>query len=341
MKAVAKIARGEGNVNLIDVPEPEVIPGHVLIEVKAAGVCGTDLHIFHDEFPTEPPVVMGHELAGAVAEIGDGVSVCQPGDRVTSETYFHVCGTCTFCRDGFPNLCADRKSIGSGVDGAFAKYVMVPQHNIHHLPPNVDERAGALTEPLACCVHALELTRVNPGEIAVVSGPGTIGLLTTQVVMAAGAEVVVLGTNSDEARLEMARSLGARAAVNVQADSAREVIDEMTGGVGADAVFECAGAALSAQNCLDLVRRHGRYAQVGLFGRPIQWNLEQICYKELQLSGSNATVPSAWRKAVALLASGRVKTGHLISDVLPISEWEHAFDIFERKIGLKIVLTPM
>ncbi len=163
MQGVAKLARGDGNVGLLDVPEPTVIPGHVLVAVHAAGVCGTDLHIYHDEYPSNPPVIMGHEVAGVVAEIGPGVTTCRSGDRVTSETYFYVCGQCEYCRAGLPNLCAGRKSIGSGVHGAFAKYVLVPAQNIHQLPANVDEMAGALTEPLACCVHALELTRLSRG----------------------------------------------------------------------------------------------------------------------------------------------------------------------------------
>ena len=340
MKGVAKVARGDGYVELIDVPEPEVSPGHVLIEVKAAGVCGTDLHIYHDEFPTVPPVIMGHEVAGVVAEVGSGVSTCQPGDRVTSETYFYVCGECEFCRDGLVNLCPRRKSIGSGVNGAFTKYVLVPEHNIHHLPSNVDDFAGALTEPLACCVHALERTRVEPGEIVVISGPGAIGLLTMQVVKAAGAKVVVLGTNADEARLEKARSLGADVIVNIQNGNASQVIDDLTGGLGADAVFECSGAEASAQSCVQLVRRYGRYAQVGLFGRPITWDLDQVCYKEIHVSGSFATVPSAWRKALKLLQSGQVQTRPLISDTMPITEWRRAFEIFEQRRGLKIILTP-
>jgi L-iditol 2-dehydrogenase len=340
MRGVAKVAPGEGNVALIDVPEPQVLAGHVLIEVKAAGLCGTDLHIYHDEFKSNPPVIMGHEVSGVVAEVGEQVESCRPGDRVTSETYFHVCGTCQFCREGFINLCPSRQSIGSWVNGAFAKYVLVPEHNIHHLPDNVDERAGALSEPLACCVHALEMTRVEPGETAVISGPGTMGLLLTQVVKAAGARVVVLGTNADEARLEKARQLGADFAYNVQATDAVAMLREMTGGLGADIVFECAGAAPSAHNSLDIVRRQGRYAQVGLFGQPITWDLDQVCYKELKVSGSNASVPSAWRKAMALLAARQVQTGPLISDVMPISEWRHAFDKFEKRSGLKIVLIP-
>lgn len=341
MKGVAKVARGEGHVSLIETPEPEIKPGYVIIEVKAAGICGTDLHIYHDEFKTNPPVIMGHEVAGHIAAIGEGVTTCAPGDRVTSETYFYVCGRCQFCREGFVNLCPNRRSIGSAVNGAFTRYLLVPQHNIHHLPPGIELEAGALTEPLACCVHALELTRVEPGDTAIVSGPGAIGLLMAQVVKAAGARVMVLGTNADEARLETARQLGMDDVLNVQAVDAGAAIRDQTGGLGADMVFECAGAAPSAHNCLDLVRRQGRYAQVGLFGKPISWDLDQVCYKELKVSGSNASVPSAWRKALALLGSGQVQTKPLISTVLPITGWQQAFEMFERRQGHKILLTPV
>jgi L-iditol 2-dehydrogenase len=341
MQGVAKVARGEGNVELIDVPVPEVIAKHVLIEVQAAGVCGTDLHIYHDEFPTSPPVILGHELAGIVAETASDVTRCRPGDRVTSETFFYVCGHCEFCRNGYPNLCPDRLSIGSGVNGAFAKFVLVPELNVHRLPPGVDALAGALTEPLACCVHALELTRVEPGETAVVSGPGTIGLLMAQVLRAAGARTVVVGMVADASRLDLARSLGADEALAAERDDVVVELNRMTSGLGADVVFECSGAQPSAQNCLSWVRRRGRYAQVGLFGAPIEWDLERVCYKELRVSGSFATVPSAWRKAIEMLRSGQVQTRPLVSDVFPIAEWDRAFVKFERREGVKIILTPV
>jgi L-iditol 2-dehydrogenase len=259
---------------------------------------------------------------------------------VTTETYFSICNECLFCRGGQPNLCRNRKSIGSAVNGAFTKYLLVPARNVHPLPPTVDEVAGALTEPLACCVHALELTRTEPGETAVVSGPGAIGLLTLQLLKAAGLQVIVLGTSADEERLDLARSLGADLAINLDAADFRPEILERTNNLGADAVFECAGSAASAGNCLAVVRRRGRYAQVGLFGKPILWDVEQICYKELQVSGSNATVPTAWLKALQLLASGQVKTRPLVSQILPITEWQQAFEGFERKQGLKRILTP-
>ncbi|MEZ4865373.1 MAG: zinc-binding dehydrogenase [Caldilineaceae bacterium] len=341
MQGVAKLAPGEGNVGLLDVPLPEIRPGHVIIEVKAAGVCGTDIHIYHGEYASNPPVIMGHEVAGVVAEVGAGVTNCRTGDRVTCETYFSVCGQCDYCRSGWPNLCLQRKSIGSGVHGGFTQYVLVPDHNIHHLPASVDLIAGALSEPLTCCVHALERTHVDPGETVVVSGPGAIGLLMTQVVKAAGARTVVLGTNADQHRLDLAKSLGADLTINVQTAAADQIVAELTDGRGADVVFECAGAGASARSCLNLVRRRGRYGQVGLFGRSIELDLDLVCYKELEVHGSFAHLPSAWRKALNLLASGQVQTRPLVSAILPITEWQAAFDAFERREGLKLVLTPV
>jgi L-iditol 2-dehydrogenase len=341
MQGVAKLAPGEGNVGLLDVPIPQVRAHHVLIEVEAAGVCGTDIHIYHGEYKSKPPVIMGHEVAGLVAEIGEGVTNCQVGDRVTCETYFYVCNVCDLCRGGLPNLCPHRLSIGSGVHGGFTQYVLVPAHNIHHLPAEVELVAGALSEPLTCCVHALERTRVEPGETVIVSGPGAIGLLMMQVVKAAGARVIVLGTGADDTRLALAQRLGADRVINVEEGTTEQIVADLTAGMGADVVFECAGVGASAQSCLDLVRRRGRYGQVGLVGKPITWDLDLVCYKELDVHGSFAHLPSAWRKALNLMASGQVQIQPLVSAVLPITEWQAAFDAFERHDGVKIVLTPV
>ncbi len=340
MNGVAKLAPGEGNVGMLDVPVPEVRSDQVLIEVEATGVCGTDIHIYHGEYSSNPPVIMGHEVGGVVTEVGEGVKNCKEGDRVTCETYFYVCEQCDYCRNGWRNLCLHRKSIGSGVHGGFAQYVLVPAKNIHHLPENVDATAGALTEPLTCCVHALERTYVEPGEVAVISGPGAIGLLMAQVVKAAGAKTVVLGTHSDTDRLNMAIELGVDLTINIENESAEQIINDLSNDYGADIVFECAGVGASAQGCLNLVRRRGRYMQVGLFGKPIQLDLEQVSYKELDLHGTFAHVPSAWRKALNLMATGQVQTRPLVTEILPITEWQEAFDGFERQDGLKVVLTP-
>lgn len=341
MQALMKVAPGIGNVELREISEPETPPGHVKIEVKAAGICGTDLHIFNDEYRSRPPVVMGHEVAGQVVELGVGVSGVNIGERVTSETYFSTCGECRYCRSGRPNLCVDRRSIGSMVNGGFTRYLIVPRRNVHHLPENVDFVGGAVTEPLACVVRAaLQMPKLTLGGLAVVTGPGAMGLLTAQVVKSAGLTVVVLGTDADESRMQLARELGADYTVNVQRQDPAELVMDLSGGDGADIVFECSGAGPAAQQLLTLVRKQGQYAQVGLFGKTVPWDLEQVCYKELSVTGSFATVPSAWPIALKLMAEGKVKTRPLVTNVLALDEWREAFDMFGGRSGVKLVFQP-
>lgn len=343
MKAIMKIARGVGNVEVREIDEPQVQPGQVKIHVRAAGLCGTDLHIYKDEFRSWPPVVLGHEVAGEIADIGAGVTGWQLGDRVTTETYFSTCGQCRYCRSGQTNLCLNRRSIGSGVNGGFTDFVVVPARNLHRLPENVDFETGALTEPLACVVHGVTSTpTVSPGDVAVIAGPGAIGLLTLQVVKAAGATVVMLGTDKDDHRLALARDLGADYLVNVQRDDPTELLRDLTvEGLGADVVYECSGAGPAASQLLELVRRRGRYVQIGLFGKSVAWDLDQLCYKEIVATGSNASVPSAWLKAVRLIGDGIVKTAPLITHRFPVTEWEKAFATFEDRAGVKAILKPV
>ena len=340
MQGLMKLAPGPANVGIGDVAEPTALPEHVIIEVAYAGICGTDVHIYHDEFKTKPPVVMGHEISGRIVDMGANVSDLQLGQRVTTETYYHTCQRCAHCRNGRPNLCTARQSIGSAVNGGFTRYVRVPAHNIHLIPDHLSDQAAALSEPLACVVNALELGRITAGDIVVIAGPGTIGLLTLQVAISAGAQVVVLGTRADEARLALAAQLGAVACIKVETTAPSPLVEALSAGLGADVVIECAGAGAAASTLLQLVRRGGRYMQVGLFGKPISWDMDQVCYRELVVTGSNASVPAAWRRALRLLASGAVRTDLLISDIRPISEWQQAFADFEAKAGFKILLTP-
>lgn len=340
MQAVMKIAPGIGNVILSAVDIPNATPGHVIIEVAYAGICGTDLHIYHDEFRTVPPVVLGHEIAGTIVEVGAHVHDISVGMRVTTETYYQTCQQCRHCRNGRPNLCVQRKSIGSAVNGGFTRYVRVPATNIHQIPANVSDQSAALTEPLACVINAIDLSRITTGDIAVIAGPGAIGMLTLQVLVASGAKVIMLGTPADATRLSIARQLGAAHIIDVSTADVGQQIEDMTEGLGADIVIECAGAGPAAQQLLQLVRRGGRYTQIGLFGKPIAWDMDQVCYKELIVTGSNASVPHAWDRALRLLASGQVNTQAIISAVYPINQWQEAFTQFEAKQGLKILLTP-
>jgi L-iditol 2-dehydrogenase len=343
MKAIVKYAAGKGNVEVREVPEPMPGPQQVKVEVKAAGVCGSDLHIYHDEIaiPVLPPVIMGHEFAGLVAAVGEGVEGVRPGDRVTCETTAWFCGRCLPCRAGHYNMCAQRKVIGYSVDGCFAPYCIVHERQVHLLPEGVDLIAGALSEPLACCVHAvLELTSVTAGDLAVVAGPGPIGLICMQLARAAGATVVVAGTATDSERLTLARRLGAGLAVDITSQDLTELVADMTAGQGADVYFECSGAPAAARQGLAITRRGGQYTQVGLFPRPFELAFDTIAYRELRVTGSLGQRSSSWRRGLALLGQGLVDTRSLVSHILPLDGWQEAFHLVESRRGLKVVLQP-
>jgi len=343
MKAVVKYAAGKGNVEIREVAEPMPGPQQVKVEVKAAGVCGSDLHIYHDEIaiPVHPPVIMGHEFAGLVVTVGEGVEGVQPGDRVTCETTAWFCGRCLPCRAGHYNMCAARKVVGYSVDGCFAPYCVVHERQVHLLPEGVDFVAGALSEPLACCVHAvLELTSVTAGDLVVVAGPGSIGLLCMQLARAAGATVIIAGTATDAERLALARRLGAALAVDLTSQDLAQIVADMTAGQGADVYFECSGAPAAARQGLAITRRGGQYTQVGLFPRPFELAFDTIAYRELRVTGSLGQRTSSWRRGLALLGQNLVDTRSLVSHILPLDGWQEAFDLVESRQGLKVVLEP-
>jgi len=342
MLAVRKLAGGRGNVELSQVPEPSVGPGEVIVEVAAAGICGTDVHIWLDEFATEPPVTLGHELAGTIAALGEGVNGWNIGDRVTTETYFSTCQTCIHCRRGRPNLCTMRRSIGSREDGGFAKYLRTPARNLHRIPEHLSLDVAALTEPLACVVHGvLDIARINAGDRVVITGPGPIGLLTLLVCKAAGAKVIVLGAAADQARLQLALQLGAEQVIDIQSttDPLAAVQDTLQA-EGADLAIECSGAVPAAGLLLQATARGGRYCQLGLSGKPVTLDLDLICYREIIMTGSNATVPTAWPRALQLLTEFHAEAAKLITHRYPLSEWERALHTVNSKAGVKVLLQP-
>jgi L-iditol 2-dehydrogenase len=342
MQAVRKTARGVGNIEVQDIPEPRARSGQIVLEVDSAGICGTDLHIYLDEFETNPPVTIGHETAGTIVELGPQVTGWSVGDRVTTETYFYTCGECTPCRQGRPNLCPRRRSIGSKQDGAFTRYLLTPAANLHRVPDQLDLESAALTEPLACTVHGvLETAGVRAGDNVAITGPGPIGLLALQLAKVAGATVAMIGTNQDLERLALAKELGADHAINAQ--EVENVIESVTDAFktdGADLVIECSGAAPAAKTLLDVARRGGRFCQMGLYGKPILLDQDAICYKELVVTGTNASVTSAWTRALKLLAERKINAQRLITHRFSIAQWDQALDVVKNKQGVKVVLKP-
>jgi L-iditol 2-dehydrogenase len=341
MEALQKTAAGEERLELREVAEPRLRPGHVVLDVAAAGICGTDLHIMKDEYRSAPPVTLGHEVAGTIHAIGEGVTGWRVGERVVTETYFSVCGRCAHCRTGRPNLCAERRSIGSFENGGFAARVLVPATNLHALPDSLGFPEAALVEPLACVVRGLlELNRLDAGDRIAIAGPGPIGLLALQVARAAGARVAMLGTAADAARLELAATLGADGVLSV--DAGVDTVDAVTGVLGGppEVVVECSGAAPAAALLLRLVKKTGRFVQVGLYGRPIPLDMDQVCYKELTVSGSFATTPSSWYRALALAGSGAVSLAAIVGATFALRDWERAFEAVGSRVPGKVLLLP-
>lgn len=218
---------------------------------------------------------------------------------------------------------------------------MVPEISLPRLPESVDFISGALCEPLAVCTHATyELTGVYPGDWVYVSGPGPIGLLCMQLAKAAGAHVAISGTPRDEGRLEIAQSLGADRTIRADRKDPVAILNDLTAGRGADIVMECAGVPAAASMGLEVVRKRGKFTQIGLFGRPIEIDFEKICFKEIQVSGSFGSKWTTWEKAIEMLAEGRVQTRPLVSSTRPLSQWKESILGMEAKSEMKVVLVP-
>jgi L-iditol 2-dehydrogenase len=329
---LTKLAAGPGNVALAERPQPVPGPGEVVVEVAAAGICGTDLHIYDGEYATDVPVTMGHEVSGRVVELGEGVDADWLGVRVVTETYYATCGLCEFCRVGRINLCPDRRSIGTHVDGGFAPRVLLPARGLHRIPDWLDGSVAALAEPLACVCHSLlEPPRVGAGDEVLVVGPGPVGLLAAQVAHAGGARVHVRGTPRDERRLEVARALGFATSVAGQ---------RLDAPVEADVVVECSGHEAGMALGLESARRGGRYVQIGLAGKPVALPFDAVCFRELTVTSGFASTPFSWRRALGLVEERTVELEPLLSEVVPLVDWERAFAATRAGEGIKFVLDP-
>lgn len=342
MQALVKFQAGPGHVELREVAEPVPADHQVRLEIEACGICGTDLHVYHDTFRNFPPVILGHEFVGRIVEEGAAVrgQVDRSGRYAVLGATAVSCGRCRWCRSGEFMFCPDRRGMGHGVNGAFTRYACVRPDQLFRLDDALPAEEGALVEPLAAAVHAVaEQTEVRPGDTALVSGPGPIGLLCLLVLVHQGIRTIVAGTTADAARLQLARQLGAARVVDVQREDLREIVRAETAGAGVDVAFEVAGVAASAAACLDALRPLGRYTQVGHFGRDITVPFDRIGFKQLRVAGSVGYTVATWARTMTLLAQG-LKPTRIVTHRLPLAEWRQGFDLFERKEATKVLLLP-
>ncbi len=337
MKALMKLINGE--MAFVNVPEPSPGPGEVKVQVKATGICGTDLYGYS---AVKPPVIIGHETAGEVVEIGEGVKKVQVGERITTETTAYICGKCRFCQNGDYNLCLERRGLGSKINGTFADYFVIREESIHPLPSHIDFFTGALTEPLACATHAvMEQGETLANDVVLVLGPGPLGLLVSQVAKTKGAKVIICGISGDEKRLTLAKNLGIDFVVNLEEIDISKLLRKITKGYGVDIVFECSGSSAAVHLGLELVRKRGRYIQAGILHQRVELDFNDILFtREVCLIGSHTQKPSSWVKALGLMEEKKVNLKALVTHRLPLREWERGFKIAKEKSSIKIILYP-
>ena len=341
-----KFKRGIGNIELRDVDEPKPKRNEVLIKVSAAGICGTDIHIKHDQSFYTPPVILGHEYSGIVVETGPDVQDIQADDKVVSPATAY-CGQCYQCKTGHMNRCtaSDKRILGvSLANGAFAQYLTVPEYILHKIPAGVSMEEAALSEPTACVVHAIvEATPICPGDVVVVQGPGTMGLLATQVTKAMGAgKVIITGVSSDRWRLDIAEKIGADVTIDVQTNpEAVQTVKDLTDGLGADVVIEASGACIACNQALDFVKAAGHVSLVGVRGRATEIDLDIMIEKELTMTGTWGTLPSSWVTTLRLMRSRKIDVNQLITHRIKLDDWETGFELMETQKAIKVLFTDL
>ena len=341
MRAIAKTGPEPG-VELVDLPEPRVAPGELLIEVKACGICGSDLHFYLSELGAEKripsfPMALGHEPAGVVLEVGAGVEGINPGDHVACDPH-GACGRCQACRHGQLDLCDKVPVIGVQRHGALAPYLSAPAPCVHPVPRSLDFTQVALLEPLSVGVHAVAISSLESGDEVVVLGPGPIGLMTALAARAAGAStVVVTGLGIDAGRLELARRLGFLT-VNVEGEGPHETVLEVTGGRGAAVVFDATGAI---PNVHRLARKGGQLVLIGWPNRSLPHDeLLQLFFKGITITPVRARPAAIWPRVINLVASGAIDPRPLITHELPLADGIRGFELLTKREAMKVQVVP-
>ncbi len=333
------------HLELTDVEVPSIGAQDVLIRVRSCGICGSDVHGIDGSTGRRiPPLVMGHEAAGVITEVGSEVAEWKPGDRVTFDSTVS-CGECAFCRRGEVNLCDNRQVLGVSCGdyrrhGAFAEFVAVPARILYRLPDTLSFDQAALIEAVSVAVHAVSLTPVAPGDTAVVVGCGMIGQLTIQAARAAGFGHVI-GVDVDDARLAFAQAAGADAVLNSRTSDVPAEIRARTKGRGADAVLEAVGMTAPIRTAIASVRKGGTVTLIGNFSADVDLPLQQVVTRQVRLQGSCASA-GEYPKCIELMSRGDIKVDSLISACTPLEGAASWFDrLYRHEPNLmKVIVQP-
>lgn len=343
MKALLKSSYDPYDADLRQIPDPVPGWGDVVIKVHAAGICGTDMKIYHGQYkPYKTPVVMGHELTGRIAAVGEGVDDLPIGTPVTSRTIVSHCGKCRLCLSGRENLCRAKTRIGFEHDGAFAQFIKVRRDQVHLLPECTDLTTAVVTEMFAVVFHALRSVVITPAHVVLVVGPGPIGLAAAMVAKASGATVAISGLPNDMPRFAIAKEIGADFTITSGNDNdpGLKELMSITRGLGPHIVLECSGTGAGITYGLNLCRSGGRYVQIGTRSEQVTVDFMRIAYKEINVSGSIGHTRLDWDDVIGFTTRDQERFRPLLRHVYRIDEWKEAFAAAEGSGAVKVVILP-
>ncbi len=340
MKAIVKATAEAGVLSVTDVPTPRVGDGDVLVKVRATGICYTDVTVLQNKYigrrPVPIPMVMGHEGAGEIVEIGNGVSAARVGQRVALEP-IAGCGHCRQCLTGHQNLCTHWEHIGLTRDGTFGEYIAIPSKQAHRIDDSVGFDTAALTEPFGLVVRTLEQVKPIVGESAAIIGPGPIGILHLLAFLAAGIRnVTMVGLSQDAQRFEIARKIGAAHIIRADVDNPVEAIKDYTAGEGADIVVETASSPKATSLAFDLVGPLGRVSLFGLYPSA-EFSPLQILRKGVTTFGDVAQLTRHFIQAIQIMGSGVIDFAPVITHRKTVEEAESAFMATREGDAMKVL----
>jgi L-iditol 2-dehydrogenase len=344
MKALLLTAASR--LEFVDVPDPKPADDEVLVQVRACGICGSDIHGWDGSTGRRrPPLIMGHEASGQIAAVGSRVTRWRPGQRVTFDSTIS-CGQCHFCRGGQINLCENRRVVGVAPleyrqQGAFAEYLALPERILYALPDTLSFVHAAMIEPVSIAIHAVQRVKIAPGDSAVVVGSGMIGLFVIQALRWAGVKQII-AVDLEQKRLDLARELGATDTLRSDQGEVVAEIARLTGGRGSDLAFEVVGVGPTLNLALTAVRRGGSVVLVGNLAPKVDFPLQGVVTREITLHGSCASA-GEYPLCLDLIARGVIRVDPMISAAVPLADGAAWFERLSAKDGgkfMKIILQP-
>lgn len=329
----AALFRDIGKIEMATVERTPPPAGFAVVQVKQAGICGSDLHSYFGNWNQSHTLAHGHETCGVVTEVGEGVTNVQPGDRVVIECFSH-CGACLYCRAGHYNHCLERKGVSFGQHGGFAEYTTAHASGLFKIPATMSDEEGALVEPLAVGVRALAQAQATHQDRVLVIGGGTIGLMCLAAAKAIGVRETLITVKYDQ-QAAMARALGADRIVDVRTQDVTEVVKELTGGLGVDVVVETVGGGANFNEALNTIRKRGRIVLVAGYHKPLEVDLTRLVWWEPLVTGSNCYGISGLRAdfevAIELIASGKAAITKIVTHHFPFNDITEAFRVAADK----------